>query len=164
MNELCHHGIKGQKWGVRRYQNADGSLTPAGKKKYYNDDGSPTRAGLAAINSQKINLNDRKQMQEKLHNSKVKKENEFSNRDYLMSTSRVSKGSDYVKQLTEELLQGKVTSFVEDSKGNIKVGGKTKKGVVIRDANGNRVTAYDYQQAQAMVYKYRKSYINTGMW
>ena len=32
-NELCHHGILGQKWGVRRYQNADGSLTSAGKKK-----------------------------------------------------------------------------------------------------------------------------------
>lgn len=33
-NELMHHGIRGQKWGVRRYQNADGSLTSAGKKKY----------------------------------------------------------------------------------------------------------------------------------
>lgn len=32
--ELCHHGIKGQKWGVRRFQNEDGSLTPAGKKRY----------------------------------------------------------------------------------------------------------------------------------
>lgn len=31
--ELRHYGIKGQKWGVRRYQNKDGSLTPAGKKK-----------------------------------------------------------------------------------------------------------------------------------
>ena len=35
MNELYHHGVKGQKWGVRRYQNKDGSLTPAGKKKEY---------------------------------------------------------------------------------------------------------------------------------
>lgn len=31
--ELYHYGIKGQKWGVRRYQNKDGSLTPAGKKR-----------------------------------------------------------------------------------------------------------------------------------
>lgn len=32
--ELYHHGVKGMKWGVRRYQNSDGSLTPAGKKRY----------------------------------------------------------------------------------------------------------------------------------
>ena len=35
MSELRHHGIKGQKWGVRRFQNKDGSLTPAGEKRYY---------------------------------------------------------------------------------------------------------------------------------
>lgn len=34
MEELYHHGIKGQKWGVRRYQYSDGSLTPVGKKRY----------------------------------------------------------------------------------------------------------------------------------
>lgn len=31
--ELYHWGVKGQKWGVRRYQNKDGTLTPAGKKR-----------------------------------------------------------------------------------------------------------------------------------
>lgn len=34
-SDLTHHGIKGQKWGVRRYQNEDGMLTDAGKKRYY---------------------------------------------------------------------------------------------------------------------------------
>ena len=33
MDKLYHHGIKGQRWGVRRYQNEDGSLTSAGKKR-----------------------------------------------------------------------------------------------------------------------------------
>lgn len=33
---LSHSGIKGMKWGVRRYRNKDGSLTPAGKKRYSN--------------------------------------------------------------------------------------------------------------------------------
>lgn len=34
---LAHHGIKGQKWGIRRYQNPDGTLTPAGRERYYRD-------------------------------------------------------------------------------------------------------------------------------
>lgn len=33
-NELYHYGKKGMRWGIRRYQNKDGSLTPAGKKRY----------------------------------------------------------------------------------------------------------------------------------
>ena len=33
-NELYHHGIIGQRWGVRRYENPDGTLTKAGKKRY----------------------------------------------------------------------------------------------------------------------------------
>lgn len=33
-NELYHHGIKGMKWGVRRYSNPDGSLTDAGQRRY----------------------------------------------------------------------------------------------------------------------------------
>lgn len=32
-NCLAHHGILGMKWGVRRYQNRDGTLTAAGKKR-----------------------------------------------------------------------------------------------------------------------------------
>lgn len=43
---LAHHGIKGQKWGVRRFQNPDGSLTEAGKKKYLTSDGSLSKEGL----------------------------------------------------------------------------------------------------------------------
>lgn len=49
---LYHHGIKGQKWGVRRYQNEDGSLTSAGKKRYNSADktsGAKPKRGLRAL-------------------------------------------------------------------------------------------------------------------
>jgi hypothetical protein len=35
---LKHHGILGMKWGVRRYQNEDGSLTPEGERRYYKNE------------------------------------------------------------------------------------------------------------------------------
>ena len=38
-NRLIHYGIKGQKWGIRRFQNSDGSLTSAGRKRYSDSGG-----------------------------------------------------------------------------------------------------------------------------
>lgn len=47
MSELYHHGIKDQKWGVRRYQNEDGTYTEEGlaRRRYQNNDGSYNAAG-----------------------------------------------------------------------------------------------------------------------
>ena len=38
-NILCHHGVKGMKWGIRKYQNPDGSITKEGKARYYDSNG-----------------------------------------------------------------------------------------------------------------------------
>ena len=43
--ELMHHGVKGMKWGVRRYQNSDGTLTAKGKKKYSESNRYTTKNG-----------------------------------------------------------------------------------------------------------------------
>lgn len=56
-DELYHHGILGQKWGVRRYQNYDGSYTQAGLKRYNEAKDLSARA-LDAYNAGKISKRD----------------------------------------------------------------------------------------------------------
>ena len=53
-NELQHHGIKGQKWGIRRFQNKDGSLTPAGRKRYDDDEGPRQSTGKSSSSNIKV--------------------------------------------------------------------------------------------------------------
>lgn len=65
--ELYHYGAKGMKWGIRRYQNKDGSLTPAGKKRYYD---------TPELNKQKIKMETAKAKR----SAAVKKVNKASNR------------------------------------------------------------------------------------
>lgn len=50
-DELYHWGIKGQKWGIRRYQNEDGTLTEAGKKRYNTNSGNSTSQNAKNVTS-----------------------------------------------------------------------------------------------------------------
>ena len=70
-NELYHHGIKGQKWGIRRFQNPDGTLTQAGRKRYMNYDGSYKK---------KKKKSKAKQYEKQLN--KLEKEQSIRNTDY----------------------------------------------------------------------------------
>ena len=54
-NELYHHGIIGMKWGVRRYQNKDGTLTNAGKKRYNQDNWSEDAKAASQLKKKRVN-------------------------------------------------------------------------------------------------------------
>lgn len=67
MNEnsyLYHHGIKGQRWGFRRFQNEDGSLTSVGKKRYDVDiEAAKNKYDIAKRKSKYANIEYNKKLQ-----------------------------------------------------------------------------------------------------
>lgn len=68
--ELRHHGIKGMRWGVRRFQNKDGSLTPAGKKRYYD---------TPELNRQKADMKSTKAVRDASQRDYNRASNRYSN-------------------------------------------------------------------------------------
>ncbi len=65
-NELYHHGILGMKWGIRRYQNEDGTLTDVGKKRYAKDFEKATKLNKRSVNMhrEKSDLENQKKVAE----------------------------------------------------------------------------------------------------
>lgn len=58
-DELYHYGIIGMKWGIRRYQNPDGSLTPAGLRRIEKQDAKWAKKKSSKINAQAKKLSQR---------------------------------------------------------------------------------------------------------
>lgn len=86
-NELYHHGIKNQKWGVRRYQNPDGSLTPLGRLRY----GTP----------EKLRKSYTKKTSKKEHKDAYKDVKKMSNEEIQKNIERL-KLEQQLKDLTKE--------------------------------------------------------------
>lgn len=114
-NELFHWGIKGMKWGVRRYQNKDGSLTPDGKKRYGEDHDDYRRA-----RSKKPRAMSDKELREAIN--RLQMEKQYAQ----LTATEKSYGRKFVESVLNESGKEIAKRYVSDygKKGIDKLGGK----------------------------------------
>ena len=87
IRELYHHGIKGQKWGIRRYQNEDGTLTAEGRKRYdVAPSGQMSKLGQKQYQKDLKEYHKEVKTYKKEHASEIKKE-KIANRSTLTNAS-----------------------------------------------------------------------------
>ena len=83
-NQLHHHGVKGQKWGIRRFQNEDGTRTPAGEKHQRRLENKALKQELNKAN--------------KTTSKMLFKPNSSSTNELFKQKARVNKAAKYVKK------------------------------------------------------------------
>lgn len=86
---LMHHGIRGMKWGIRRYQNKDGSLTAAGRKRQRNN---PFFIKKSKAKKEKESNN-----KKEVKNNKKKNVRDMSNEELREKTNRMRLENDYIR-------------------------------------------------------------------
>lgn len=99
-NELYHHGIKGMKWGVRRYQKKDGGLTPAGKKRYSDDH-------IRAKELKKKKLSELSNAELKELNNRMNLESQYKN----LKRQNVSAGRKFIQDVARETAKNTASEY-----------------------------------------------------
>lgn len=115
-NYLQHFGIKGMKWGVRRYQNKDGTLTPNGKKRY--------KLGLTNQNDPDIH-------------------DDYARRHSKKSISQMSDAElkDRINRMQMEQQYNQLNNY--SKQGKIQVDKIVKAGTTIATLSGTAITIYN---------------------
>ena len=121
--ELRHHGVKGMRWGVRRYQNKDGTLTPAGKKRYYD---------TPELNRQKAEMKSAKRARDisynKWNNAHGPKEYQAAHKRYIADRAKYDHAKLKYKTNKEAArIQDKGIEFKNKSKHRLDLEEKYKK-------------------------------------
>lgn len=109
MDELCHYGVLGMKWGVRRYQNKDGSLTTKGKKRYSSDasksdkkeDTKPKKKSISEMSDEELSKAIKRLEIEKRYRDLTKESRQ----------SEISKGRAFANRVIEKIGENTLTNL-----------------------------------------------------
>ena len=118
-NELYHHGILGMKWGVRRYQNKDGSLTSAGKKRIREKDTSNWSEDAKKFNAlKKKSANEMSDSELRAYTNRANLEQQYNK----LNPSAFKKGMAYAAGAAAAM--GTAATVISNSQKLIKIGKK----------------------------------------
>lgn len=108
-NTLTHHGIKGMKWGIRRFQNKDGSLTPAGKKRQRVENADENENKSETVNPKKKRLSELsdQELRDRINRLQLEKQYKELSKD----TANYRRGKDFALRVIEKIGENTLTNI-----------------------------------------------------
>lgn len=126
--ELTHWGIKGMKWGVRRYQNRDGSLTAAGRKRYSDDGGegssSSSGSSSASLSSGKKRVSEMTDDELRTRLNRINMELQYRDAVARMTPDRTKRAKKVAADLAEQAVRSLATKAIEKGINSLMGGSK----------------------------------------